>query len=182
MVAAEGIIEGTAEPAEQAGLPQMDVGTFPSQIFWLAVTFGLLFLMLWRMTLPMIESTIGARRGRIEGDLGAAEDLRKNAQIALSDYESALAQARTRAHQLADENRKRVVDEIDTMKAAADMDVQRATAAAEARIAAERTKALAGVRSAAAEAAAVIVERLIGTPVSGDEAAKAVPAIDAKGR
>ena len=40
MAAAEGTVEGTAQPAEHAGLPQMDVGTFPSQVFWLAITFG----------------------------------------------------------------------------------------------------------------------------------------------
>ena len=60
MAAAEGTTEGTVAPAEHAGLPQMDVGTFPSQIFWLVVTFGLLFLVLSRMTLPMIAGAIGA--------------------------------------------------------------------------------------------------------------------------
>ena len=54
-------------------------------------------------------------------------------------------------------------------------------AIADTRIAAERSKALTGVRAAAAEAAAVIVERLIGVNVSLEEAANAVPAVEAKG-
>src|SRR5258706_16099216 len=107
---------GTAVPQGHAGLPQMNVGTFPSQIFWLVVTFGLLFLVLWRKTLPMIEGAIGQRRGRIEGDLGTAEGFRKEAQAAFAAYEAALAQARARAHQLADENRKITVAEIDPLK------------------------------------------------------------------
>src|ERR1043166_733563 len=97
MAAAEGTIEGTAQPAEHAGLPQMNPEYFPSQVFWLAITFGLLFLVLWRTTLPMIAGVIGARRGQIEGDLGTAESFRKDAANALAGYESALATARSRA-------------------------------------------------------------------------------------
>lgn len=173
--------EGTGAPGGQAGvLPQMKVDTFPGQIFWLVVTFGLLFLVLWRKTLPMIEGAIGQRRGRIEGDLGTAERFRKDAQGALAAYEAALAQARARAHQLADENRRSIVGEIDRLKAAADAETQNAFAIAERRITAERGKALAGVSTAAAQAAAEIVERLIGVPVSAEDAAKAVPPIEAK--
>jgi F-type H+-transporting ATPase subunit b len=172
--------EGTAVPEGHAGLPQMNVGTFPSQIFWLVVTFGLLFLVLWRKTLPMIEGVIGQRRGRIEGDLGTAESLRKEAQGALAAYEAALVKARDRAHQLADENKKSIAGELDRLKAAADAQAQNAFAIAERRIAAERGKAIAGVRTAAAEAAAEIVERLIGVPVSAEDAAKAIPPIEAK--
>ena len=174
--------EGTGAPGGQAGvLPQMKVDTFPGQIFWLVVTFGLLFLVLWRKTLPMIEGAIGQRRGRIEGDLGTAEIFRKEAEGALAAYETALAQARARAHQLADENRKITVAEIDRLKAAADAEAQNAFGIAEKRIAAERGKALTGVKAAAAEAAAAIVERLIGVPVSAEDASKAVPAVEAKG-
>ena len=181
MAAAEGTVEGTAEPAEHAGLPQMDVGTFPGQVFWLAITFGLLFLVLWRTTLPMIAGVIGARRNRIEGDLGTAESLRKDAADALAGYESALATARSRAIKLADENKKRVVAEIDQLKAAGAATAQASTAYAERRIIAERAKAVTGVKNAAADAAADIVERLIGTPVSREDAANAVASVETKG-
>ena len=174
--------EGTGAPGGQAGvLPQMKVDTFPGQIFWLVVTFGLLFLVLWRKTLPMIEGAIGNRRRRIEGDLATAETFRKDAQGALAAYEAALAQARDRAHRLADDNRKVVVGEIDRLKAQTDAEAQKAFGIAETRIAAERGKALAGVKAAAAEAAAEIVARLIGVSVGPEEAAKAVPPIEAKG-
>ena len=174
MAAARGTTEGTQAPQGHGGLPQMKTETFPSQIFWLVITFGLLFVVLSRLTLPMIAGAIGARRSRIEGDLGTAESLRKDAANALGEYESALAQARGRAHQLADENRKRIVGEIEAVKAAADTEAQSAMNEAEKRIAAERSKSLLGVKSAAAEAASVIVERLIGTPVSLQDAADAV--------
>lgn len=166
--------EAAGHPAEEAGLPQMNPEHFASQIFWLVITFGLLFILLSRVTLPKIAASLTARKNRIEGDLGAAERSRKDASDALAEYETALAQARGRALALADENRKRVVGEIDALKNAADAKAQDAMAKAEARIAAERSKAEGNIRSAAAEAAQSIVERLLGVAVSPDDAAAAV--------
>jgi F-type H+-transporting ATPase subunit b len=182
MAAAESTIEGTGAPEGHAGLPQMDVGTFSGQVFWLVLTFGLLFLVLWRVTLPMIAGAIGNRRNQIEGDLETAEDLRKDAGAALAAYEAALTQARGRAHQLADENKKRIVAEIEQLKSVAASEAQGTMAEAERRIVAERAKAVTGVAAAAAEAAADIVQRLIGGTVSIEDARNAVASLEAKGR
>ena len=166
--------EETVGANEKSGLPQLDVETYPGQLFWLVITFGLLFILLSRVTLPRIAGSIAARKNRIEGDLGAAEQSKKDASNALADYEAALAQARNKALALADENRKRIVGEIEALKKEADAKAQEAMSKAEARIAAERTRAEGNIRSAAAEAAASIVERLLGVPVSSDEAIAAV--------
>jgi F-type H+-transporting ATPase subunit b len=182
MAAAEGTIEGTVAPEGHSGLPQMDVQTFTGQIFWLVLTFGLLFLVLSRMTLPMIAGAIGARRSKIEGDLSTAEGFRKDAADALASYETALTQARTRAHQLADENKKRIVGEIERLKTAAESEAQTAMGEAEKRIAGERARAVSGVKSSAAEAAAEIVQRLIGREVSIQDATAAVASVEEKGR
>ena len=152
----------------------MQSDTFPSQIFWLVVTFGLLFLILWRITLPMIEGIIGERRNRIEGDLGTAEKLRQQASESLAAYESELAGARGRAYQIMDANRKSISAELDSVKTRADEESQSSLKQAEERIAAERGRALGSLRPAAAEAAAEIVERLIGVRVSTEEAARII--------
>jgi F-type H+-transporting ATPase subunit b len=152
----------------------MNTETFPSQIFWLIVTFGLLFLFLWRITLPMIEGVIGDRRNRIEGDLGTAEKLRQQASEALARYEAELAGARSRAHHILDENRKAVAAELEQLKGRAEQEAQAAMKLGEEQVAAERARALGTLRPAAAEAAAAIVERLIGARVTADEAARAI--------
>ncbi len=150
----------------RGGLPQMQTETFPSQIFWLVVTFGLLFLVLWRVTLPMIEAIIGERRNRIEGDLGTAEKLRQEASNALAAYEAELAGARSKAHRFVDENRKKIGAELDVLKVRAQVEAQAVTKEAEERVSAEHARALSSLRTAAAEAASAIVERLIGKTVS----------------
>jgi F-type H+-transporting ATPase subunit b len=178
-MAAPETTEGTGADAH-VGLPQMKADSFPSQIFWLVITFAILFVVMWRMTLPMIAGAIGARRDRIEGDLATAEGFRKGAAEALASYEAALAEARGRAHHLADENRKGVVVEIEQLRAAADAETQTTIASAEKRIAGERAKAAAGVKASAAEAAADIVQRLIGGSVTAEDAMAAVAAVEPK--
>jgi len=176
LMAAPVTIEGTVAPGGRSGLPQMDASTFPSQIFWLAITFGLLFIVLWRFTLPKIAGAISDRRNRIDGDLATADKAQKSASEALKSYEAHLAQAKTRALALADENRKRVAGDIEVIRHAADQEAQVAISAAEARIATERAKAGASVVQSAAEAAAAIVARLIGVEGSVQEAASTVSA------
>lgn len=175
------LTESTATPHEGGGtLPQMDVSTFPSQLFWLVITFGFLFVVLSRVAVPRIGGVIEARRDRINGDLEAAEKLRKDSNEALAAYETSLTAARGRAMALAEENRKRIAGDVERLKADAEADAQKTIGAAEARIAAMRVQAEGNVRAAAADAAASIVERLIGDKISAEDAAKAVP--DAKAR
>ena len=72
-------IEGTESKGqpEEGGLPQLNPEHYASQIFWLAITFGLLFIVLSRVVLPKIAGGLQARKNRIEGDLNAAERSKK---------------------------------------------------------------------------------------------------------
>jgi len=167
------------QAAPKAGLPQMDVTWYPAQLFWFVVTFGLLFLFFWRVTLPMIEAALRERRNRIEGDLGTAEKMRQQAADALAGYEAELAGARSRAQQILAQNRKTIGASLDDMKSRAEAEMQATMKQAEERVSGERARAMASLRPAAAEAAADIVGRLIGTQVGVDEAAGAITELQA---
>lgn len=177
-MAAEALNAAT-QAAPKTGLPQLDVTWYPAQLFWLVITFGLLFLFFWRVTLPMIEGILRERRNRIEGDLGIAEKMRQQAADALAGYEAELANARGRAQHILAENRKTVGGTLDGLKAKAEAEMQATMKKAEERVSAERARALANLRPAAAEAAADIVARLIGTQVGADEAAGAITQLQA---
>ena len=168
--------EVPAKP-EGAGFPPFKTETFPSQIFWLAITFAFLFVVLWRVAGPGIKSAIVSRRGQIEGDLAKAQKHRTDAEGASAAYQAALSSARTRAQALAEENRKRISGEIERAKQEADAAAQADIAKAEARIAQSRGEARSHVSKAAQEAAIAIVSRLTGETVAADEAAGAVRAV-----
>ncbi len=175
-MAAGGHTTGTAAPS--GGFPPFDTTTFPSQFVWLAITFAFLFVILWRIAGPRIAGAIAARKGRIADDLAEAEKHRKAAEEAQAAYEAALAEARKRAHALAEDNRKRILGEIETAKAAAEAESQKTAADAEARIQAMRASALAQVAKTAEEVAIAIVTRLTGETVPAEDARAALAAVD----
>jgi F-type H+-transporting ATPase subunit b len=167
----------TEHPAHKgAGFPPFKTETFPNQLFWLAVTFAFLFVVLWRVAGPAIGGTIAARRKRINDDIAEAQKARGDAEAASAAYQTALAGARARAQTLAEANRKQIEGEVDRAKQAADVEAQQATKLAEERIRGLQSEAKGHVTKAAQDAAAAIVSRLIGDTVSDDDAAAAVRA------
>jgi len=177
---AEPTTSGTHVPAHGSStFPPFDTATFPSQIFWLAITFVVLFVVLSRLIGPKLGKTIGARKDRIADDLETAGKHKSDAETALAAYEAALADARSRAHAEAEDNRRRVEAEVEKAKAEAEADARQAAAKAEAGIAAARAEAAKHVTKAAQDAAAAIVTRLIGDSVSPEEAEAAVKATEA---
>src|SRR5471032_645464 len=163
----------TQAPKKEGGFPPFDTTTFPSQLFWLAVTFAFLFTVLWKVAGPRINGAI-TNRGVINGAIAEAGKARGDAEAAQAAYEIALAGARARGNALAEETRQRLNAEIAKAKAAADVQAHDAMAAAEARIGETREAAKAHVKTAARDAAIAIVERLTGDKVSGEDAAAAI--------
>jgi F-type H+-transporting ATPase subunit b len=86
---------------EKQGLPQLDVTTFPSQLFWLGLTFCFLYVLISRSALPKIHDILDKRRGRIERDLTRAEQLSRDAAKAQHAYEEMHRRAKeSTAHKL----------------------------------------------------------------------------------
>ena len=164
----------TQAPKHEGGFPPFDTTTFPSQFFWLAVTFAFLFVVLWRFAGPRVNGVITVRRNTINGDIQAAQKARGDAEAAGAAYETALAGARKRAGVLAEENRQGLNTEIAKAKADAEASAASAMAAADARIAGTRDAAREHVTRAAEQAAIAIVARLTGDTVPDADAAKAV--------
>ncbi len=167
----------TAARRGPRGFPPFKTETFPSQFFWLAITFALLLAFLWKFVVPRIGGTIATRKRRIAEELAQAEQDRREADQAWATYQNTLVEARQRARALIDETRSHVRDDVERAEKSADSEADSALAAAEARLAEMRTQAREHIRRAAEEAAAGIVARLIGETVSPEEAAAAVAAV-----
>jgi F-type H+-transporting ATPase subunit b len=138
----------------------------------------ILLAFLWRFVVPRIGGTLSERKHRIARELGQAEEDRREADQAYTTYQNTLIEARQRARALIEENRTQVRANVERAERAADTQADEALAEAEARLAQLRKQARDHIRRAAEEAAAGIVERLIGESVSPDEAAQAVAALE----
>jgi F-type H+-transporting ATPase subunit b len=157
-------------------VPQLNPLDWAPQVIWLAITFSILYVLMKRVALPRIGSVIEMRAARIAKDLEAADKLRRETQEAIAAYEQALAEAKARAHAIAQEGRNRVKEEVAAERAALERDLAAKTADAEARIHAAKLSALKEVNAVAAETASEIVRWLIGVAPSPPEVATAVAA------
>lgn len=166
---------GHAEEAKSGGLPQFDASSFPSQIFWLVIMFGLLYWILSTFVLPKIGGVIEERRDRIADDLDTASEFKRKAEDAEAKYNQDLADAKAKAQSIAAETRDVLDAEIAEMQTEADAKADADIAAAETRIAEMKTQATAKVREAATETTRAVVEILIDERPTEDAIKAAMP-------
>jgi F-type H+-transporting ATPase subunit b len=160
---------GTEVPAGDVGehgakgaFPPFASETFASQVIWLAIAFGLLYLLMSRVALPRVASILENRGAKIAADLEAAQRMKAESDAAVEAYEASLAEARSHAHGIAAEARGAVAAEAEKTRIGLEGELGRKLAEAEAQIEATKAAALGNVRSIATDAAAAIVERLTG--------------------
>lgn len=157
---------GTAVPADGAhggsSFPPFDSATFPSQILWLVITFGLFYLFLKRVVLPRMHTTLEARSGRISNDLDQAARLKDEADAAVAAYEQALAEARANANAIGQKARDEAKADAEAARKKVEAGLEKKLAEAEERIASIKAGAMKDVGAIAETTAQAILERLIG--------------------
>jgi F-type H+-transporting ATPase subunit b len=159
-------------------MPQIDQlsAIYASQLFWLAVTFGLIYFGIGRGMLPKIQATVGERDKRIADDLATAEQASKAADTIEEAYRQKTAESRAAALAAVQAAKQASALENEKRIATADAEIGGKVAAAEAELRAQTDKALAEIGDAAAQAAQDMVAKLSGASVTKAQASKAVKA------
>ncbi|MDG4649498.1 F0F1 ATP synthase subunit B' [Roseibacterium sp. SDUM158017] len=158
-------------------MPQLDLSTFPNQIFWLIVTLVAIYFILSKVALPRIASVLAERQGTLTNDLAAAEDLKRQAAEAEEAYNKALADARAEAQRIADEARAEIQAQLAEATARADEQIAARTAESEKRIGEIQASATESVGDVARDVAGSVVTAIMpGQTVDNDEVARAVSA------
>jgi F-type H+-transporting ATPase subunit b len=164
-----------APGGHKVAFPPFNATTFASQLFWLAITFIFLYVMMSKVALPRVGAIIENRQKRIDGDIADAGKLKAQSDEAIAAYEKALADARARAQAIANETRERQAAVAEKTRKRIEDELNTKLADAEKSITATKMAAMANVRGIAVDAAKAIVERLIGS-VPGDAAVDAAVA------
>jgi len=169
---------GVAENGGHGGsFPPFDASTFPSQLLWLAITFGLFYFFLKRVVLPRIGSILEVRRDRIAQDLDQAARMKEEADAAVAAYEQELADARKKAAAIAQEAREGAKAEAEAERRKVEAGLDAKLKEAESRIADIKNSALSDVGAIAEETAATIVRELVGGNVDKAALSAAVKAV-----
>ena len=155
-------------------MPQLDPTWFASELFWLAVTFITLYVLLARLILPPLQDVIARRAGAHTRDIEMAQSLKLQAESARVEYERTMAEARTKAQAMLTE--ATLASKAKAEQASRDLDQQVSTKLAEAttRIAAKKKELMDTLTPTAVQLAGMIVERLTQQRVGEDRIASVV--------
>ena len=165
-------------------LPQLDLTTYSSQVFWLIVSFVVLYFLVAKLAMPRIAEVLEERQERIEDDLDKAETLKKEAYQVRIEYEKALSAAREKAQDATRHAQEEIAKRSAEAESAAQVKVTVMLEEAEKRIAASKTGAegASGApissleRSVAQEVVANAVQKLIGVDVTAADIDAAIAA------
>ena len=157
-------------------MPQFDQISeiYLSQLFWLALFFGAIFVVIGLGMLPRIMATVDARDARIAEDLKAAEGARDFADKLEDDYRAAMDKTRGEANRLAAEAKDEAARATEAALAKADKANQAKLDKALVKVGESRARAMAEIEGVAAEAAQAMVERVAGFSVDASAARSAV--------
>jgi F-type H+-transporting ATPase subunit b len=177
------LLIGTAHAAETAKaegggtFPPFDASTFPGQIFWLVLTFGVLYYLMSKIALPRVAEILETREGKIDGDLKAAAAMQDKAKAAGEAYEKLLADAKAGAQATAQKAKDAAAAATEAKRKIVEADTATKLATSEASINTARDKAMGNVAGIAADTAADIVKRITGVAPKADELKRAVASV-----
>lgn len=159
---------------EPAGFPPFDTSTYPSQLLWLAITFGLFYLFMQRVVLPRIGGILEVRSDRIAQDLDQAARMKEEADAAIAAYEQELAQARSKANEIGQQARDEAKADAEAERRTVEAELEGRLAEAEERIRVIKETAMRDIGAIAADTAGAIVQEIGGAKATKAEIEAAV--------
>lgn len=177
------VLAATAEHAADhggehaGGLPQLNPASFPTQIFWLALTFAVLYYLMSKKALPRVAEVLEERQERISRDLAKAATLRDEAEAVMASVDKSVADARSQAQALVAQVAAEIEANNQARQSQLSADLAERLRQAEARIATAKDEALANVRAAATDIAQDIASKLAGVDADTGKVEAAVAAV-----
>ena len=169
-------IAGVAMPmsakAAGAGLPQLDISTWPSQLFWLVVLFTAGYILMAKVVTPRIGTVLEERRAKLDDDLGKARTANEDAARIRAEYEAELDAARTAAAETARQATAEAVKRAEAGDAKIAKRLSEKVAKAEAKLAKAHSEAMANLNIVAAEAAIAAVAQIADIQTTAAQASK----------
>ena len=152
--------------AENGGMPQLDPEFWISQIFWLTITFGFLYLVLSKFILPKISSNLELRKSQIQENIEAAEKKRESSEAKLKEYEEIIFKSKLEAKNIFKDVREKVIKDINSKKEILDKQINDEINDAEKEIETLKNVAAEKINKIAIETSSDILKKLIGTEIN----------------
>ncbi len=152
--------------AESGGMPQLNPEFWVSQIFWLTLTFGILYLVLSKLILPKISSNLEFRKSQISDNIEAAEKQREESEAKLKEYDEIISKSKSEARNLFNQTREKVLKDINIKRDILNKQIEEEIKKAEEEINLLRKNSPAKINKIAIETSATLIQKLIGADIN----------------
>ena len=152
--------------AESGGMPQLNPEFWISQIFWLTITFGILYVVLSKLILPKISANLEIRKSKILDNIEAAEKQRKESELKIAEYEKIVQNSKDQAKNYFKQAREKLLKNINLKKNTLDKELNEEIQKTETEIQELRDRAPEKINKIAVETSADLLQQLIGAGVN----------------
>ena len=168
------------ESSESSGMPQLNPEFWFSQIFWLIIVFGVLFVILSKLILPKISANLEARKSQILENIGAAEKQRKESENKIIEYEKIILDSKNEAKNYFSKAREQILKDIDKKRKVLENEINEEIKKAEKEIIDLKNKSPEKINKIAVEASSDLVKQLIGVEVNNSSISAIVEDVSRK--
>ncbi len=152
--------------AESGGMPQLNPEFWVSQIFWLTITFGILYIVLSKIILPKISTNLESRKSQISDNIEAAEKQRIQSETKLKEYEEIVSKSKIEAKDIINQSREKVLKDISIKRDVLEKQIDEEIKKAEDEINKLRKDVPIKINKIAIETATHLTQKLIGAEVN----------------
>ena len=171
-----------AQSAESGGMPQLNPEFWVSQIFWLLLTFGILYIVLSKFILPKISTNLESRKSQILENIEMAEKQREQSEIKIKEFEKIILDSKNKAKNYFNDARKKVLEDINKKREVLENEINEEIKIAEKDIANLKSNAPEKINKIAIETSADLIKQLIGMEVNNSSISAIVEDLSKKNR
>ena len=168
--------------AESGGMPQLNPEFWISQIFWLILTFGILYVTLSKLILPKISANLELRKSQIQENIEAAEKQRESSETKLKEYNDIVLKSKLEAKNIFKDAREKVLKDIKIKRETLDKQIDEEIKKTEQEINVLKKGAPEKINKIAIETSSELVKKLIGAEVNNSSISAIVDDFSKKNR
>jgi len=154
-----------AQSAESGGMPQLNPEFWISQILWLILTFGALYIVLSKVILPKISDNLESRRSQILENIEIAEKQREESEEKVKEFEKIILNSKLEAKNLFNEARQKVLEDVDKKRSELEKSIEAEIVSAEKEIQSLNSNSLENIKKIATDTSGDLISQLIGQEV-----------------
>jgi len=166
--------------AANDGMPQLNPDYWVSQIFWVMLIFGTLYVILWKAILPKINENLENRKSQILTDLDEAQEFKNQSEKKISEYNMILSKAKQDAKKVLDETRKKINLDIENKNNQFNLEIGKEIENAEKEIKTLKLSSIKDINKISIETSSEIVRKMVGTEVNTSSVSAIVEDISKK--